>query len=53
MKVPVNSCNTKTDRLGMRLSRKCFESGSQQGERHAVSVLRRAVTVKIEEGVSN
>ena len=45
MKILVNSCIRKLDRIGMRRIRKTCAARLQ--ERHAVSKFRRAVSMKI------
>ena len=47
MKILVNSCIRKMDRIGMRRSRKSCAVRPQEGWRHAVSKFRRTVTRKI------
>ena len=45
MKILVNSCIRKMDKIGMKRSRKPCTAGG--GGRHAVSKFRRAVSMKI------
>ena len=47
MKILVNSCIRKVDRIGMRMSRKSYEVRPREVGRHAVSKFRRAVSMKI------
>ena len=47
MKILVNSCIREMDRIRMRRSRKSCAARPREGERHAVSKFRRAVSMKI------
>ena len=47
MKILVNSCIIKMERIGMRRSRKSCAARPWEGWRHAVSKFRRAVTLKL------
>ncbi len=47
MKILVNSCIRKVDRIGMRVSVKSCAERPWEWGRHAVSKFRRAVTMKI------
>ena len=47
MKILVNSCIRKMDRIGMRRSRKPCAARPQEGGKHVVSKFRKAVSMKI------
>ena len=47
MKILVNSCIRKIDRIRMRRSKKSCAVKLREGWRHAVSKFRRAVSMKI------
>ena len=48
VKIIVNSCIRKMNRIGMRRSRKpCAARPRDAGEKHAVSKFRRAISMKI------
>ena len=47
MKILVNSCTKKVDRIGMRRSRKSCARRLREGWTQAVSKIRRAVSMKI------
>ena len=48
MKVLVNSCIRKMDKIGMKRRRKSCVTRPREKVRHAVSKFRRAVIIKIE-----
>ena len=50
MKILVNSCIRKMDKIGMKRSRKSCASRVEEGCRRAVSKFRRAVSMKIAVG---
>ena len=47
MRILINSCIRKLDRIGIRVSGESCAAGPREGGRHAVSKIRRAVTMKI------
>ena len=47
MKILVNSCIRKMDRIKMRRSRKSCAAWPRDGGKHAVSKFREAVSIKI------
>ena len=47
MGVVVNTCVRELDRIGVRGRRKSCAAGRQEGERHAVNEINRAVSMKI------
>jgi len=47
VKMLVDSCIRGLDSIGMSVSGKSCAAGPREGERHAVSKFRRAVSVKI------
>ena len=47
MKILVNSCIRKMDRIGMKRRRKSCAARPREGVRHAVSKFRREVSMKI------
>ena len=47
MKILVNSCIRKMDRIWMRRRRKTCAARTREGERHVVSKFRRTVSMKI------
>ena len=47
MKILINSCIRKMDRIGMRRSRKSCAARPWKGRRHVVSKFRRAISMKI------
>ena len=47
MKILVNSCIRKMDRIGMRRIKKSCIARQREGWRHAVSKFRKAVSIKI------
>ena len=49
LRILVNSCNREVDRIGARERGKSYAARPRRQGRHAVSKIRRAVSMKIED----